>query len=66
MNTLSKFLTAAAVAVSTLSMATVAQAENKPVGITGSLSSVTVMHDGASVELRVNKIMPTLLRKTLL
>ena len=51
MNTLSKFLTAAAVAVSTLSMATLAQAENKPVGITGSLSSVTVMHEGAGVEL---------------
>ena len=32
-------------------MATLAQAENKPVGITGSLSSVTVMHEGASVEL---------------
>jgi rhodanese-related sulfurtransferase len=51
MTILPKFMVATAMLVSTLSMTSVAQAENKPVAITKGMSAVTIMHEGSNVEL---------------
>jgi len=51
MTILPKFMVATAILVSTLSMTSVAQAENKPVAITKGMSAVTIMHEGSNVEL---------------
>ncbi len=51
MTILPKFMAATVVLVSTLSMTSVVQAENKPVAITKALSAVTITHKGMAVEL---------------
>jgi rhodanese-related sulfurtransferase len=51
MTILPKSMAAIVVLVSTLSVTSTAQAENKPVAITKGLSGVTITHEGAAVQL---------------
>jgi len=51
MTKLPKSMAAIVVLVSTLSITSIAQAENKPVAITKGLSAVTITHEGAAVQL---------------